>query len=414
MYTISSKKITNYKKIIINKKYPEIFALPLLTISIFIFPVYMRYIFLGEHIGRYNLLACLSIIIIIWKRIRNNLKLKLYFLMIMTMIITQISNPVSIKFFSLSIINLLVPMLLLLTYSEKINSHYTHEKSKLVIEKCMNIFNFCVNILFLSSILDAITNNAIAKILTSLTRDTLMISMAQSEGRFISLYGHPLVSSEIFVIYYVLNLLVSTYLTNEKLKYRYLIISLLGVLSTESKTAIVCILLIVVFANARKPIQLFSGTLAIAIAYVVGLFDSVLLRFTSGSLTTGRWESLVYIQRFDINYFPIFVGNGIYFTYNYLNTLYYNATAAFEFLPLMFFTEYGIVFTLIMYSITFICPLIMIIRKLGLKIGLIIIVVIIEVNVYTGIGNYNDCMYLYVWFIYMVLFIGDTHHEKNV
>ena len=135
-------------------------------------------------------------------------------------------------------------------------------------------------------------------------------------------------------------------------------------------------------------------------AYGYGLLDTVIGRFLdgfkSGDLTTGRNTALSLLMR-----------NG-YLNFNFLMghagaDLSERMIAALEYPPLRWAYLFGVWFSVVMCIILFLTPAIKILKNKNIKIFIVLIILILDVNSYNGITTQSDQMLLYCVSVFLLL-----------
>ncbi len=170
--------------------------------------------------------------------------------------------------------------------------------------------------------------------------------------RFFSFWGHPLTNAVIFNMFFILN---DIYHRSCKKKYPMLICFIIAFVGdavlSVGKTAFVVCAIYFVLINWKQKRWLFVYILGAAAGYFSGLFNKLIERFTTSSLTSGRVDRL--IEFFSGNLYPLkfFTGYGNGTTY--LDEM-RHLSPAFEFPILMFALDYGILFSALFVGSVFV------------------------------------------------------------
>ena len=145
--------------------------------------------------------------------------------------------------------------------------------------------------------------------------DSLIESVRQ--GRMVSYFGHPLLTTEILILCFSFNSIVNYCIKKQSIAYTvyYSIICVVGIGLCGSKTGIILITIEFIFMNVnRRGLRYFILIVIVAyLAYSYGLLDTVIGRFIagfeSGDLTTGRNTALALVLQSGYLKFNFFVGH---------------------------------------------------------------------------------------------------------
>ena len=167
-----------------------------------------------------------------------------------------------------------------------------------------------------------------------------------TDHRFSSFWGHPLTNALFFNGFYALNIL---YLRSSRRHYLIPLLfvpSLIGILLCSSKTGIViCFSLFLISCWKYKKWFLLCIPVLL-VMYFAGAFNGIIARFSEASLTTGRLEDLEDYLASGISPFRWLSGYGTNVVLSKSNPVnIYND--AFEFSPLMYAFDYGILFSVV-------------------------------------------------------------------
>ncbi|WP_255993623.1 hypothetical protein [Clostridium perfringens] len=194
-----------------------------------------------------------------------------------------------------------------------------------------------------------------------------------------------------------------------------LIVSMIGISLTASKTGMILMVLatIFLFRNNNKVNKIILLLLVTFIAYKLGLFNSVIERFTEGSLTTGRSEKWIEVQA--MGEFPIkfFTGYGNGFTF-ILNRYIDWASAAFEYPIRMFSLEFGVLTSVLIYYFIMIIPIITFIKRKQFFLGVSFMIIFVDVNTFNGLALNGDYMLIFCFFIFLIMNISNCIRIKEM
>lgn len=260
------------------------------------------------------------------------------------------------------------------------------------------------------SFCDILFENSVSLFFTNFYQVTSLFNSVQA-GRMVSYMGHPLLSCELFLIYYVTYYLYTTKYLQKKEKIYPVLISLLGIALTGSKAGIVLILAAVVLFHAnwqgRKIVPL--ALLGILLLYGFGLFDLVIERLRigiqSGDITTTRNTALTsLISRGELT-FDWFSGRNIDYSWEMV--------AALEYPVLRWAYQFGIVVALALTLVVFVNPALKLLQYRVKKEWLFGFgIVVVFVNTYNGLALQRDHMLLYC--VTVIFLVNMARNSKGV
>lgn len=387
-------------------------CLTLITIFTFLLPGELRYGIFGRQLGLINYISLTLVLYIALRKIKQiNLCFVIFYF------ITVIYYLTSALFYEKSIGTIIVVLgsyfLPLILIGLKINKK-NFENFFNIFLKIFNAIVICIVVL---GILDFFLNYRIIRsfsfLLSSRTEELIEIQSGREIYRLYSFMGHPLYNTQLFLMFYVLNMLKHKYYVNTlKIKY-ILIISLIGIALTASKTGIILLgVLLLIFNSGKQNYKYYCIVISILLtSFFLGVFDNTLLRLSTGSLTTGRNEIWKTISQNNLYPFKYFTGYGHSFTY-YYNKIIPWASAAFEYPIRMFSLELGIINTLLIYFFIFIYPMSCLLKGREWRLLVGYLIVFIDVNTYNGLSNPGDNMLVLSLFIFIILNI-QVHSKYN-
>ena len=269
-------------------------------------------------------------------------------------------------------------------------------------------FKKVLTILLAFAIEEKITDKAVIKA----CRDWLIsrVMYAQEfvrfaeEGRFFSFWGHPLTNALLFNIFLALN--TAWYKSRGKQIYAalYIPFAMAGVLLSGSKTGItVCFLIIIILFWDHKKWLLVCIPILVGL-YFTGVFNNIIARFSEGSLTTGRIETLTeYFTSLYSQYpFQWLSGYGSGIVMNASHVL-YSVRAGFEFPLLLFALDYGIVFAIVLMAGSYLYISWRCLKKKQWTIWLCYTLVFAEINTYNAYALRNQDMFIVGCFVAMLM-----------
>lgn len=375
----------------------------LLICFIFIFSEQIRTGIMGGQLGVINIIGTIILILIYINNIKKINKYGIIFIystISMYLLSASFYENSIFKIFKIIVIYFIPLGLILISIESE-----TFEK---IFEFTLNILKIIIICITVIGILDYVFNinfNLIISKLMSQRMQELIYNQQFSETyRLYSFMGHPLFNTELYLMFFTLSTIDYKYYKKRSLPIWILIISLIGVLLTASKTGIILmgIAMVCLFRNEKKISKIILIIGITIIVYKIGLFNSVIERFSSGSLTTGRAEKWIEVSQ--MGEFPIkfFTGYGNGFTF-VMNTYIDWASAAFEYPFRMFSLEFGVLITSLIYIFIMIIPSIVLIKRGQWMLMLIFLIVFLDVNTFNGLSLNGDYMLIFCFFIFIIL-----------
>lgn len=398
-----------------------------LLISIVILCDYMRiFIFktaLGSRFsqfGNINIIAGAFVIYILFVKIKQK-KINIFLLWINALI--GIFVMISILFSSMK--NYFIPNVtvwvntILILNIIGINICELIDFKKLI-RKIIKIMNYCMIAVVFIGCLDYLSGFAVQKLLSKyyflqgyFTEDILR--NMNGFYRYFSIWGHPLRLGGMILIIFALNIVYTRYygkLTNINF---IAIVSLIGACLANSKASIVGVIgLVILMAFRNKKGRLIK--IIISILFLVILFntsffqETILNRFLNTDLTTGRSEIVNYMFT---GYIPTphAIGEGVGYSY-YVSNMTGLGALSFEYPPIMFSYDYGIICTILIYIVLFIYPMFMMIKRKQWLAICCYGIVFLQYNTHAAIVVKEDAMIQLVFFIYLLLNIIYDNDKK--
>lgn len=380
-------------------------------IGLFIVPIFVREMIIPSFY-QLNMFAFLGCCLVLYYTLRHG-KLKqrdfiTYILIVILtciLILSEIHAGRTIKGFIRVFGGLIMPLPLL---------YYRMRNPEKTIRVVLNIFKVVSLIIVVMGVIDLLTDSNLIVNYYMFANDYNYANMAMTSTRLYSYIGHPLYNAELFLMTFGMNYAYNEiFLQNHKQDKWIIILTMIGIAMTASKSAIATFLGLLIILYIKNIKYMLFSLIILVIGYYKGLFDQVILRF-SGSLSTGRNEVWERISSKGIDFFHFFWGNGSdsKYSYSYLEEW---ARAAFEYPYKLYALEFGILFTIIIFLFLFLLPEIRIIcnGKKWLMFSAIFLAVTIHVNMYNGIGTYSDPMYLYCLFGCMILNMSILSVERT-
>lgn len=381
--------------------------LMLIIISILIFSQELRTP-LGNIIYTYNILALTSLSILFIRNIKNIeiINIVILFITVMIYLITSIFYEKSLTNIFGVIFLYIVPLSLILIKVDKITFKYIFKYTLIILNIIIIILTV---ILLLDSIFGIDITLKLSQFMSEGTQKQIIANSLYVNGkRMYSFMGHPLFNAQLYLMFFILNILYNKYLKKHKYMLIVFIITALGISATGSKTGFILfsITTLTLFENNTKYKKILIIIIGILIAFKLGLFDTVIGRFLEGSITTGRSEKWSEIQSMNLYPLRFFLGYGRGFTFKFNDYIDW-ASAAFEYPIRMFALEFGILMSLLIYIFIFIIPVIKLFKKKYLTLLFSYGIIFFDINTYNGLACTGDKMIILCLFIFLILNLSE-------
>lgn len=391
--------------------------LVLITVSIFLFNYTFRQIFMS-YIGidfYYNIILLVSVILFSIRNKLNNKVLIYIFFIYVLIIFTNLKSKLSLGYYTIPLTTIIIPLLLLA--EEKIFD------KKLFIN-LIKIINIIVYIVIFFGIIDMLTNYRMNIILRDFIKlDSLRSTMEWMSSfgtyRLYNILGHPLVNMQIFIIYFVLNIIAIKYLNFQSNILKVVIIFFVGTILTGSKMGLVISIFSIAFYGLKNKNKFLQGSI-ICFSIVIIVFISqtnyfeknIKSRFItaiqSGDITNGRFGAIETVFE-NSDYRPKLLYGGGY-DYSRIVTD-KNRINNFEFPVLMWGYDYGIIVAVLLVLISIIYPLIKLIRFKAYDVIFLYILLQLYCQSFNGL-IYGDNFARLIFFNYTIIkIIGN--YKKN-
>lgn len=386
-------------------------------IGLFVAPIFVREMVLSKfcqaNVFAANIFAALGCLLILFSTLKGRKLRKQHFIpyviiacLIVILAISEIHAGRTVKGFVRVSLGLILPLPLLF---------YEMHNPQKTIYTVLTVFKFVSCIIVIWGIIDMAAGRQLIIAYFNLANDSNYVNLASESSRLYSYIGHPLYNAELFLITFGLNYVYNEFiLQNHKQDKWLMLVTMIGIAMTASKSAIAIYLALLIFFYMKSIRYTIFSLGILAIGYFNGIFDLVLQRF-SVSLTTGRAEVWSRISSKGIHFFHFFWGNGSdsKYKYSYLEEW---AKAAFEYPYRLYALEFGILFAILIFAFLFLLPEIRIIKnRTGWIIfSIMFLAVVAHVNVYNGIGTYSDPMYLYCLFGCLTLNLSAYARRKEI
>ncbi|MED4029963.1 hypothetical protein P4672_27455 [Priestia megaterium] len=310
----------------------------------------------------------------------------------------------------MTISNLLLPLLLLCIKIDK-------EDAIQALRTLLRILNVVMIIVLLLGVIDYLTHGAIQLLLartlfSSFDLGTLIVT-EHNYGiyRYYSILGHPLTTAKYFLIFFIMNNIYAKhdkYLINN---YLVTLITLLGLILSGSKTALVLGLVLFIFFNAKKNnkwLYIFILAIVMVIFLQSSLFqDNLKQRFIQGAqegdLTSGRNTLLELLIEKDGELPKLLVGGGSDYSREVAENLNGNIHN-FEYPAIMLAYDYGIVGMLLIYFCLFLYPMAQFLIQKRFYVFFIFLILAIMLNTNNGLASLgSDTLSSFCFLIFILM-----------
>lgn len=378
-------------------------AITLILILIFCIPGEVRYAVLGRSLGLVNYTAVALLVYVVAISIKNyNKKYLTFVYSILMYYITTFStyekNLPSVIIVTVSYILPLLFIGLKVDYKMLVN----------IFKKFVYIINFIVILITILGIIESVLGidiyTHLFAILTPRTQELILQQRGFGLYRLYSFMGHPLFNTQLYLMFFILNSIYSKYFKTILPNTLLIVISLIGMGMTASKTGFILIIISIFMAshNKNKINYIIMFALVLLLILCTDIFNNTIVRFMSGSLTTGRaeaWENVLSKGLFPIKFFT---GYGQGFTFEYGNYVKW-ASGAFEYPIRMFSLELGKFMAILIYICIGLIPIIILLKRRHIYLFISYMIVFLDVNTYNGLALAGDYMIIFSLFIFIIL-----------
>lgn len=405
----------------LNKYKISIYFLVVLELSIYFFTYEFRSIISNNNIFEINFLFLISYIlfIIMSKNIKKLNKFILFNIVLLILLII-----INSMFLNISMINIIKMISIIILPLSIISIDINKECFDIYFEKFVKVFNVIFIIIVSLGILDYITNGSLQRILLHtnyiFNKYIIMVTLKNSIYRFFCFLGHPLTIAKYSILFFIINNIYSKYYKRELLnKYLVIILTLLGVILSASKTGmILSLIMILCFTNIRKKRVFFYGIVIILFIIIVNsnfFINTVAARFVegyqNGDISSGR--NMLIRELINSNYnFKFFSAPGMGYS-GIIARNFLTGISNFEYPAIMFLIDYGIIGTIIIYIIIFIYPIIVFIKNRDYYILINFIIYSVMCNSYNSISVAGDGMLQLTFLIFIAINVSKSNNIKK-
>ena len=282
---------------------------------------------------------------------------------------------------------------------------------RLLMKSMLKIMNYLLIVIIIIGCIDYISNFKIQQILIKyfFLEGYFTEDIARNMNgfyRYYSIWGHPLRLGGMILNIFALNIVCIRYY-GKIININFLaIICLIGASLVNSKTTIVGLVGLTLLMSFREKkgtlIKLLISLVILFIIFNTDFFrETIINRFINTDLTTGRNEIVKYMIDGYVEK-PKWIGEGIGYSY-YITGLTGLGALSFEYPPIMFSYDYGIVATIFIYISIFIYPVVRMIKSKQWLVLCCYGIVFLQYNTHAGIVVKEDAMIQLVFFTYLIL-----------
>ena len=282
---------------------------------------------------------------------------------------------------------------------------------RLLMKSMLKIMNYLLIVIIIIGCIDYISNFKIQQILIKyfFLEGYFTEDIARNMNgfyRYYSIWGHPLRLGGMILNIFALNIVCIRYY-GKIININFLaIICLIGASLVNSKTTIVGLVGLTLLMSFREKkgtlIKLLISLVILFIIFNTDFFrETIINRFINTDLTTGRNEIVKYMIDGYVEK-PKWIGEGRGYSY-YITGLTGLGALSFEYPPIMFSYDYGIVATIFIYISIFIYPVVRMIKSKQWLVLCCYGIVFLQYNTHAGIVVKEDAMIQLVFFTYLIL-----------
>lgn len=298
-------------------------------------------------------------------------------------------------------------------------SDFSSPNKDLCMRHFLIFFDFIIIMLFITALIDKISDRYIIKQLASfLSCDESIAGFAYLEdsehNRFFSILGHPLTNAFLFNTFYILNTLYNKYHKRLLPNFMCAGISLLALICCGSKTGITVGLLITISIFFRKWQFYALAAISIPVVYLSGILDNLIYRFTKLPLTTGRVSSLKLLFTDKRISFHLLQGYGSLLGTKYKSSEFDFISIASEFPLVDHALHFGLLFALLLLLPPFVYMTIRLRKEKRYIDWFFWCLLYAEVNTYNGFSSRLDVSFIFYFLSFILLNMTSPDESNDV
>lgn len=390
-------------------------------IGIFIFNETTRTMFSGSKVNQLNIIYIFFVALFMINAIyHKRMYLRDVFIISLFSGVVLIQSFIINKsggYFALLITTLLIPL-----YFVKVN--IKEEIAVKVLGKFLSVFNVLCITLVLVGIVDYLTNGNVQVLLATKffrgeVSELIFLERASGIYRYYSFMGHPLTNARYFLLFFSLNNIYSRYSKPKMNNFLIVGITLIGLILSGSKGALILTLFLMIFcSNIKKHKWVYYLILIISLIIVfnTSLFQENLLQryidgISRGDISTGRNEHLNLLFNSGGELPKLLLGGGNGYSRVVAANLMGNIDN-FEYSAIMLAYDYGIIGFLIIYYAIFFSPILKMIKEKNFFLIINFSVLFLLVNCNNGLANFTDSMAQFCFIA--LIFRNLKNHNKCI
>lgn len=386
----------------------------IMAFGLFITPYLLRQQIISQFSPRtflwgINFISLLALFLFVFQNVLTT-KINIWYftpvLSIIALLPTQLSFPISWGVVFLFCCCCIFPQYILF-------SDFVAPSKERCIRYFLIAFDCIILILFIIALIDKVADRFIIKQLAAfLSSDEGVSGFAyfddSEHNRFFSILGHPLTNAFLFNFCYVLNILYNKYHKTLLSNYVWTVIILFSLICCGGKTGITVGIIITILTFYKKWQFYIWAALALPIAYISGILDNLIYRFTRLPLTTGRADAIQLLFKDTHISFSIFLGYGSRMSTEFTGTSFSIVTLASEFPLINHSIRYGVLFALLLLLPPFIYVTIRLWKEKRFIDWFFWCLLYAEVNCYNGFSSCLDISFIFYFLTFILLNIPAT------
>lgn len=330
-------------------------------------------------------------------------------------IISDIINRVDFKQWFLYFLMNTMPLIVLTIDKSQI------KLNQFQIRKLIKIYNFFIYIIFSIYIIDILSGSLIMQFLSEnwLTCISSWVPKGESlfKSRYASYLGHYLYTDIIYLGFYILNVNYKrTFKDCVNSPIAFNVISVIGVISTGSKTGLFVLTIMLICFNIKKIKNIVVLIVGMVLLYYADFFNILFNRLSTEDFSTGRISGWKMLIEMDVLKTHLFYGIGDNF-FEYINKYVDFGTAGVitEFPIICIFFKVGVIGFVAFIWIMLLDILVYLIKNKKWDGALCVFVFFFAISTYNGLLVYPDTQIVYSIVIMLVMLMNrETVNKKGV
>lgn len=346
--------------------------------------------------------------------VKKQINFIVFFIVSLFSAIVLMNGKISLNYSTVNIVLTITSLILPLLF---ICIRVNREEAIAILGRFLKWFNILITILLVVGMTDYVTNSSIQMFLASTIfqgkwmDDLIRLENSTGIYRYYSFIGHPLTNARYFLVFFILNNIYvrnsNQYLLN---RYFIIIVTLLGLVLSGSKTAMLLGVLLIIFCSNITKYKWFFYTIVIIFLFVfynTPLFQENLMQryadgVSKGDLSTGRNEMIELLIDKGGELPNIFLGGGYGYSRMVAKSL-NGGILNFEYPSIMLAYDYGYFNTIIIYICILIYPIIIFLKYRDILSLFSFIALTVMVNGNNGLANLDGDSMAQLCFIVLIM-----------